>query len=401
MVAASLVVAIIGLIAIPLYRAKNQAKRDAITNVSIVKARLVEMQKEVSEGVLGQNELRAAENELKLALVQEHEDDSKQISHTFSPLIIGGIVACFIASLVYVKVNHLDEVFEVAHAPENIARLSASLLDPDKSAAISPQDIQSLALAIRLRLKTQKNDPQGWMFLGRLRMSIGQIDEAIAAFDESLSLQPENTTTRVSLVQALMMANSDNRLQRAQRELLRLMQTDANNDNYNLMMAVVSAELGQTQTALPYYQKVRNKLVENNQMKMALDEKLGFTKPSNGQDESGTLSLYISIAPELKKVLPTVGFMVIFVRPEQQTSGIPLAVKRIALPDLPVQVKLSDADAMIPEMKLSKHSSVNVTVRISETETVEAQKGDLQGEIKSADVRSDKRYDIIVDKELE
>ena len=93
--------------------------------------------------------------------------------------------------------------------------------------------------------------------------------------------------------------------------------------------------------------------------------------------------------------------MVIFVRPEQQTSGIPLAVKRIALPDLPVQVKLSDADAMIPEMKLSKHSSVNVTVRISETETVEAQKGDLQGEIKSADVRSDKRYDIIVDKELE
>ena len=64
---------------------------------------------------------------------------------------------------------------------------------------------------------------------------------------------------------------------------------------------------------------------------------------------------------------------------------MPLAVKRMTVADLPVEVILSDSDAMIPSMKLSAFDQVTVGARISKTGNPVAQAGDLFVEVTGVD----------------
>ena len=66
-------------------------------------------------------------------------------------------------------------------------------------------------------------------------------------------------------------------------------------------------------------------------------------------------------------------------------SPMPLAVKKLTLADLPVALTLSDADAMMPTMKLSSFRQVVVGARVSTSGNPVAQAGDFYTELEAID----------------
>ena len=56
---------------------------------------------------------------------------------------------------------------------------------------------------------------------------------------------------------------------------------------------------------------------------------------------------------------------------------MPLAVKRFVASQLPIEVTLSDADAMMPALKLSSFAEVILGARVSKSGNPIAQAGDL------------------------
>jgi len=79
---------------------------------------------------------------------------------------------------------------------------------------------------------------------------------------------------------------------------------------------------------------------------------------------TASLKVYVELAPELRdKVMPDDTVFVF----AKAASGppMPLAVKRLTVADLPVEVSLSDADAMMPQMKISSFPQIQLMARIS------------------------------------
>ena len=75
--------------------------------------------------------------------------------------------------------------------------------------------------------------------------------------------------------------------------------------------------------------------------------------------------------------LPATTTVFLIVRPANG-SPMPLAVKRFALSDLPAEVTLSDADAMMPGRSISGAGSVEIIARASVSGNVKAEPGDYE-----------------------
>jgi hypothetical protein len=98
-------------------------------------------------------------------------------------------------------------------------------------------------------------------------------------------------------------------------------------------------------------------------------------------DESVSIRLEISVAPEVADKLPDSGFLIVFAQNADTDSRIPLAVKRLALTNFPVTVDLTEQDAMMPQMALSSAQNVRITARVSKDADVMPTAGELQGQI--------------------
>jgi len=93
-------------------------------------------------------------------------------------------------------------------------------------------------------------------------------------------------------------------------------------------------------------------------------EKLRESGGTVAQAPKAVLKVRVDLSAEVKaKALPT-DSVFIFAR---AVSGppAPLAAKRVTVAELPVTVELGDADAMMPQLKLSNFPEVQLVARIS------------------------------------
>jgi cytochrome c-type biogenesis protein CcmH len=86
----------------------------------------------------------------------------------------------------------------------------------------------------------------------------------------------------------------------------------------------------------------------------------------------------------------------------QAHSGpkMPLAIIRKQVKDLPLTVSLSDADAMMPAMKLSTFKAARLLARISNSGNAMPQPGDLIGTIEQVDIAASETHKITINGRL-
>ena len=272
-IVSGLITLVLLIIAFPWLRSKNHAKQDSLSNTQIVKQRLVELEREVQEGLISEHDKRQAVDELKLALVDESAFESHKTGNAKLPLVIGGVLALVCGIVVYAQVNQMGRVAKAQQAIDALPELSQQLASGNAN-NLTQEDIASLALAIRQRLREEPQDDTGWMYFGRLMLSIGQEVQAIEAIDKAVSLSPSNSANRITLAQALMTTGDVNNLERAQSILLGLLQDTPQNDNLALMMAVVSAQLGDLDNTRRFYQQVEGKLPSDSDMAQRLSARI-------------------------------------------------------------------------------------------------------------------------------
>ncbi|CAB9492944.1 c-type cytochrome biogenesis protein CcmI [Alteromonas macleodii] len=421
-IVSGLITLVLLIVAFPWLRNKNHAKQDSLSNTQIVKQRLAELDREVQEGLISEHDKRQAVDELKLALVDESAFHQNKTGNAKLPLAIGGLLAVLCGAIVYSQVNQMERVAKAQQSIEALPELSQQLASGNAN-NLTPQDIASLALAIRQRLREEPEDDTGWMYFGRLMLSVGQEVQAIEAIDKAVSLAPSNSANRITLAQALMTTGDVNNLERAQSILLGLLNDNPENDNLALMMAVVSAQLGDLNNTRRFYQQVEGKLPADSDMAQRLVARIkeleGNTtemvalqrsnaEPTDETDIQGDneqaltgFTITVNLSDDAEASAPKEGFLIVFAQDANSDNRMPAAVVKLPIDDFPVSVTLTTENAMMPQFTLAALSDVVVTARLSEDGNVAVAEGEWQGSV-NASVTANQlsSLSIIIDKEL-
>lgn len=411
------------LIILPWYLSRSSSQRDALTNTQIIKQRMVELEREVSEGLISEKDKDLAIKELKLALVDEVDDQAADENnsinalqtHSAKPIIfVGLLIAIGLGAGLYYsasEVNNIQHWQSVTAKSSELAKRIVIEADP----TVTAKDLEDFALAMRTKLIHTPDDPIGWLLLGRLHMSTNRLESALQSFEKALALNPNHLGVLSSYSQAMVMTGQEEYLQKAMPLIRRSIALNPEDINAYGMLAVTATQLGEKQTALTSWQTLKSKLPESDPMIAQVNERIAAlsvesvnvsdrnTEINNLAQEEAQTSVIIEIKldEKLSDKLPDNAFLFVFAQDASGQVRMPAAVVKNKYTQLPIQVQLSDANAMMPTYKLSQLTEAKLVARISVDENVAQAKGELQGEvIISLTPGQQTRQTIIIDKEL-
>lgn len=412
----------LGFIVYPWFKDRNAKKRFEVSNTNVIKQRIEEIEREASEGLIDPEDMQTAINEMKVALAEEsafHEvQEQEALNASLSaksaklPLMIGAIPAIIVAIWVYFDANQLSGLQDLVDATHNIDELSQRILVQPAN-DVQPEEFQKYALVIRQQLRKNPTDATGWQWLGRLRMSLGQTQEAVSAFKKALDISPDSQDIRMKYAQAMMMVGDEENLQNAKRQVSYLVQVAPDDRNYRLLLTVVAAQLNDSETAFTNFAIIKDQLSASSTLYQSLVAQLSAmgaseellslqgqpsgtssqgvgsapTATNNSQVATGESSeergfdIIVSVSEDLSAKIPASGFLIVFAQDAVSGSRVPLAVQKISLPEFPVTVRLSPKNAMMPSLSLKNAELVNITARISFDEDVMTSTGELQGSL--------------------
>ncbi|MDO5056784.1 MAG: c-type cytochrome biogenesis protein CcmI [Lautropia sp.] len=296
--------------------------------------------------------------------------------------------------------------------------------DPAFAQRAQRPDMHTLLAELEQRLAQQPELVEGWLMLGRSRMSLGERDKAIAALEKALQLDSPDPALaaqiRTDLADALGQQAGSNLRGRPWELLQQALRLKADNPKAMALAGAYQLSQNQPQAALQYWEPLLAQLqpgtaqhqqvagyIANVRALAGLPE--GTTadtpptapgagaasappsasraaKAAGTADAAGTavqgpvLSGQLAISPALASATrpdDTVFLAVRAVDEHGEPAGPPLAVRRLTVAQLPHRFTLSDADAMLPAARLSQHPRVQVIARIGRDAS--PQPGDLEG----------------------
>lgn len=283
---------------------------------------------------------------------------------------------------------------------------------PPPAPTVDPQ-VAAMVETLAERLKAKPDDPTGWSMLGRAYMVMQRFPEAAQAFGEANRRMPAATADSLADEgEALAFAGGETVSSAAAERFDAALALDAGHAKslwYGGMAAVGAGDYAtgrgrwQRLLAQPDLDAGLRKVLEERMT--ALDRALaeqGLTVASTAEapvaaaEAAVRFEVAVSLAPELAAQVPPGAVLFVFAK-AANGPPLPLAVQRLPSATLPLTVTLDESMAMAPGMSLSKFDAYTVTARLSASGTVQAQPGDLEGQVEVGRAAAGNGVAVVID----
>ena len=246
---------------------------------------------------------------------------------------------------------------------------------------VSPQTVEALIDPLRAKLEASPDDPSGWMLLGVSYVQVQRYSEAVQAFDRVLDLTAgRDMDALMGKAEALILADPQTLLSDAGDMVEQVLAADPSNPKglwYGGLRAsatgedVIAVRRWRTMLEGPVTPEVRS-IVEGELTRLGARVETSETSAAAGRVE-----LRLSLGPPASSPSGAVLFVVARI-PGQ--AGPPLAAKRVDGARFPLEVRLSDADAMLPGTKISDQTELAITARLSASGQTTRGAGDYEAQ---------------------
>ncbi|MFQ1992526.1 c-type cytochrome biogenesis protein CcmI [Aeromonas veronii] len=379
---------------VPLWRGegKQSISRSAL-NKQLYRQRLLEIGEEREQGVLAEESDSLVE--LQRSLLDDIPDVEQTARSGKSLIWIPGVLVLLVVSLgLYYKLGSWQEVSRWQDASSRLGELSNRIL-VERDAKVTEQDLLDFTLALRTRLKDEPNDYRGWLLLGRLALDGNDPEMASEALERAYTLAPQKSLVAVPYAQALMMTGDE---AQADALLQAAIAQDPDNIEARSVYAFMALQKEDFQTALARWQAMlplmekgtpRYVMVERSmEYARAQLKQRGIEVTNSGAAKAGAVEgqplavkegefpIHVTLAAGIQ--MPEDAHLFVFaVVPNG--PPMPIAVKRIAGPTLPVTLSLGDGDAMMEGSKLAAYPELQFKARLSRGGNVMNKEGAFEG----------------------
>lgn len=333
---------------------RQQAEQDRTAlNVALYQERVAELAAQQAAGVLDAQQLAKGRDEAARELLADTErHDLARQGHLGK--VIPLLAAILVPAMALGLYLHFGAADKVALTQE-FAR--------------APQSMEEMTARLERAVQAQPDSAEGLYFLGRAYMAEQRPADAAKAFERAVSLAGRQPELLGQWAQALYFAADKQWSTQLQALTDEALKADPREVTSLGLRGIAAFEGERFQEAIDYWQRLLAQLPEGDASRAALqggiDRAADRLKAGGGKVvEAARLKVRVELAAALKDKVRPDDTVFIFAR-AIKGPPMPLAAKRVTVAQLPIEVELSDADAMMAQMKLSDFAEVQLVARVS------------------------------------
>jgi len=339
-------------------RAQREEDRTAL-NVALYQERVAELQSQQAEGVLDAAQMDSGRAEAARELLADTEGvAAPRVSKLGKPLpLLAAVLVPVLGLGLYLHFGAADKV------------------ELTREFAQAPQSMEEMTQRLERAVAAQPDSAEGLYFLGRTYMAQERPADAAKMFERAANLAGRQPELLGQWAQAQYFADGKKWSAKIQTLTDEALKADPKEVTSLGLLGIAAFEGERYQEAIDYWNRLLAQLPPEDNSRAALQG--GIKRAAERLEASGgkvaqapvaakaaLLKVSVDLASELRSKVQPGDSVFIFAR---ATSGppAPLAAKRLTVADLPVTVELGDADAMMPQLKLSNFPEVQLVARIS------------------------------------
>lgn len=273
-------------------------------------------------------------------------------------------------------------------------------------------DMEAAIDSLRAKLDKNPGDADGWLLLGRAYQSVGRNDEGGKAFQKAYELAPDRPAIEIAYAESIALTSPTRRIDGKPLQMIHhAMKSDPENQDGLWLLGMSDYQNGRYAEAIASWEKIRKQLGPDSDVLESVNNMIGDAQAHlRGEPVAGAAAgaavaaassgprMQVRVALAKKREGQAAPGDTVFVFAKAAGGPpTPLAIRRLQASDLPTTIELTDADAMVPEMRLSKFRRVTVTARISKSGDASPKPGDLQSAAIEADTGQSGPIDISID----
>ncbi|WP_372881299.1 c-type cytochrome biogenesis protein CcmI [Psychromonas sp.] len=381
------------------YKNDRQSDRRNQLNRALYDVRLAELEADEAQDIIVDK--KTLLTELQHNLLDDISDNQPKAVYKNSKMLwLPAIfVVIFGSYAIYWSVGAYQQVDSWQSVLQRYPDLQNRLFN-DRANRPSEQDLRDIMLGLRTQLSYQDNDPDGWLLYSRLALLFRDSDAASDAINKAYQLDPSSIEIRLVYIQMKMQSGDPDSQVQAESLLNKVLKDYPEDLEAWSMYAFMALEREDYATAIQRWQKMQTLVAQDSQQAATLRDSIAYAQqqlnaaknstdvdsqvdtPDDSMEEkiAPVGEVYqVEIAIDKQVIIPQNGFLFVYA---QAVAGppMPIAAIKMPLPDFPVRVELSDANAMMEGVKLSNYPNFIIKARISTGSNINNSAGQWQGQ---------------------
>ncbi|WP_049339439.1 c-type cytochrome biogenesis protein CcmI [Stutzerimonas stutzeri] len=386
--ASALLLVALAFLLLPILRGRRaQAEEDRTAlNVALYEERLAELTAQHAAGTLSDAQLEAGRSDAARELLEDTENsDSPKIAKLGRSVpLIAAVLVPLVGYGLYMHWGASDKVQMARQFSEQ------------------PRTVEEMTAHLEQAVKEQPDSAEAWYFLGRTYMNQERPADAAKAFARVVELAGRQPELLGQWAQAQYFAGDRQWSEQLQALTDEALQADPQELTSLSLLGIAAYEEGRYQDAVRFWEQLVAALPENDPSREAIRGGIERARqqvdggsgnaaageaPAAASTRAAALQIQVQLDPKVAETVSPEDSVFVFAR-AVNGPPVPLAAKRLTVGDLPATVTLSDADAMVPSLKISSVEQVTVMARVSRTG--DATKGEWMGQSEALETRGDK-----------